>query len=283
MSNMVIFNNMKHDFTEAEKVLAEYIMQNYNEICNMTTYEIADATDTSPATLVRLAKKLGYSGFKALQIAIAKDTSKDTINTENLYEAITVNDSTEDIISKIALGNIDAIKNTAAIIKTHLIEESVNEILKAKCIHLFGIGSSYIVALDFQYKLVRINMLTSLHSDYHLQLVAASNINIDDVAIGISNSGKTQEVYNALKLCKERGAKTISITRLGRNPISAISDININTIEVEQQLRVGAISSRIAQLTVIDILFMCLMKKRYQSIPDYVRETDHIISSLKLK
>ncbi|MEW9121559.1 MAG: MurR/RpiR family transcriptional regulator [Thermotaleaceae bacterium] len=283
MSNMVIFNGMKHDFTEAEKIIVEYIMQNYNEVCNMTTYEIANATGTSPATLVRLAKKIGYSGFKALQIAIAKDTSKENINTENLYEAISVNDSTEEIISKIAMGNMDAIKNTAAIIKPHLIEKTVKEILKAKCIHLFGIGSSYIVALDFQYKLVRINMLTSLHSDYHLQLVAAANIDKNDVAIAISNSGKTQEVYNALKLCRERGATTISITRLGRNPVSAISDININTIEVEQHLRVGAISSRIAQLTIIDILFMCLMKARYHTIPDYVRETGHIISSLKFK
>src|SRR5690606_12795599 len=123
------------------------------------------------------------------------------------------------------------------------------------------VGSSLLVAADFQYKLARINMPVILHMDHHLQLVSATNMGKDDVAIGISHSGKTNETYKALETAKKRKAKTISITKFGYNPISNISDIKIYTTEVEKHLRMGAIASRIAQLTVVDILFINIVKQ----------------------
>jgi len=249
----------------------------------MTAQELANVSKTSAAAIIRFSQKLGFSGYKEFQIEIAKNIKNDINNEENIYEQITTNDSTEVIMSKVVNAHINAIKNTEYIIKPEIIDKAVEAISNANCIHLFGIGSSYIVALDLQYKLVRINMPTSLHSDYHLQLVSASNINKNDVAIAISNSGKTKETYNSLMLAKERGAKTISITRLGKTPISDISDININTIVIEQGFRIGAISSRVAQLTAIDMLFMCLTKKKYDQIPEHIIESGSIVSSLKLK
>lgn len=247
----------------------------------MTVKELSSQSNTSPAAVIRFIQKLGYKGFKEFQIEIAKEIS----NSErtDIHEQITTDDSTETIISKIANAHVNAINNTKSIIKSTDIDNAVNMMLNANCIHLFGIGSSYITALDFQYKLVRINMLTSLHSDYHLQLVSASNINKNDIAIAISNSGKTKETFNSLRLAQKRGAKTISITRYGKNPIAEISDVNISTIDIEQGFRLGAISSRIAQLTVIDMLFMCISKEKYEQIPKHVIESGSIISNLKLK
>lgn len=282
-SLLASYSSVRATFTKNENILADFVLENLEDVCQLTVKEIATATLTSPAAVIRFSKKLGYSGFKEFQIDIAKNIRDNTKTDYSIYEEISVKDSIETIITKVATANTDAIRNTAFIMKPDIIEEATKVLTRANCIHLFGIGGSYIVALDFQYKLVRINMQTSLHGDYHLQLVEASNINKDDVAVAISNSGKTEETYKALKLAKDRGAKTISITRSGRNPISDISDIRINTIDIEQQFRVGAISSRIAQLTVIDIIFMCLIKENYHRIPNYVKETGHIISSLKIQ
>jgi len=280
---LLMIKSLQSTFTINEKKLSEFIINNFNSVCDMTAKDLGNASKTSPAAIIRFSQKLGFSGYKEFQIEIAKSIKNDINNEENIYEQITTNDSTETIMSKVVNEHINAIKNTEFIIKTDIIDEAVEAISNANCIYLFGIGSSYIVALDFEYKLVRINLPTSLHSDYHLQLVAASNINKNDVAIAISNSGKTKETYNSIMLAKERGAKTISITRLGKNPISDITDININTIEIEQSLRIGAISSRIAQLTVVDMLFMCLTKKKYDEIPKHIIESGSIVSSLKLK
>lgn len=280
---LLVIESLQSTFTLNEKRLADFIINNFNSVCNMTAQELGNVSQTSPAAIIRFSQKLGFSGYKEFQIEIAKNIKNDINNEENIYEQITTHDSTETIMSKVVNAHINAVKNTGFIIKPEVINDAVDIISKANCIYLFGIGSSYIVALDLQYKLVRINMPTSLHSDYHLQLVAASNINKDDVAIAISNSGKTKETYNSMMLAKKRGAKTISITRLGKNPISDISDININTIVIEQSFRIGAISSRIAQLTAVDMLFMCLTKKKYDQIPKQIIESGSIISGLKIK
>lgn len=278
-----VIENLKSTLSSNDKKIADYVINNTLEICEMTVQQFASESNTSPAAIIRFSKKLGYSGFKEFQIAIAKNLSKDINQEKQIYEQITTNDSTEIIVSKVINAHINAVKNTESIIKQEVIDEAVDALNNAETIHLFGVGGSYVVALDFQYKLVRINMKTSLYSDYHLQLVSASYINKNDVAIAISNSGKTKETYNSLKLAKERGAKTISITHLGKNPIADISDININTIDIEQGFRIGAISSRISQLTVIDILFMNLIKSNYNQIPKQIIETGSIISGLKLK
>ncbi|KAF5043829.1 putative HTH-type transcriptional regulator YbbH [bioreactor metagenome] len=283
MDILNVIENLKPTLSLNDKKLADYVINNRLEICEMTVQQFASVSDTSPAAIIRFSKKLGYSGFKEFQMAIAKNLSKELNQEKEIYEQITTNDSTEKIISKVINAHINAVKNTESIIKSEIIDEAVDAINNADTIHLFGVGGSYVVALDFQYKLVRINMKTSLHSDYHLQLVSASYINKNDIAIAISNSGKTKETFNSLKLAKERGAKTISITHVGKNPIADISDININTIHIEQGFRIGAISSRISQLTLIDIIFMSLIKKNYDHIPKQIIETGSIISGLKLK
>ncbi|HAQ42225.1 MAG TPA: RpiR family transcriptional regulator [Clostridiales bacterium] len=278
-----VIESLESTFSLNEKKLSDYVINNYHAICDMTAQQLAEESKTSPAAIVRFSKKLGFRGFKEFRIEIAKSTKSDISYEKQIYEQITANDSTETIVSKVANAHVSAVKNTRSIIKPEIIDEAVDDILNAETIHLFGVGSSYVVALDFQFKLVRIDVKTSLYSDYHLQLVSASYIHENDIAIAISNSGKTKETYNNLKLAKERGAKTISITHMGKNPIADISDININTVDIEQGFRIGAISSRISQLTVIDIIFMNLIKKKYDQIPKHIIETGSIISGLKLK
>ncbi len=283
LSSILKIKNLQSSFTDSENKIAKYILEHGIEVCNLTAEELANTTNTSPASIIRFSKKVGYSGFQELKIAIAKDTEKDNFNENKIYEAITCKDSTTEIIEKIALENIKAIKDTIKLLDKDSIDKATNVMINADKINLFGVGSSSLVAADLQYKLVRINMPAVLHEDYHLQLVSASNMNEKSVAIAISHSGKTKETYKALEIAKKAGAKTISITKFGNNPISDMADINIYTSEIETKLRMGAIASRIAQLTVIDILFVNIIKKNYDVIPPYILKTGHIIGDLKMK
>ena len=104
-----------------------------------------------------------------------------------------------------------------------------------------------------------------------MQLSTAAHIETEDVAIAISYAGKTKEVYSALSKAKEKGAKCISITKYGSNPISSIADIKLQVPSIEKDLRVGAISSRIAQLTLIDILFIGVAKDNFGQIDRSLR------------
>ncbi len=282
LSCILRIKNSKNSFTDSEKRIAEYIMEHRDDIYNLTVEELSAAIGTSSASIVRFAQKIGYSGYQELKLSLAVDTRHKDFDEEKIYEAISINDSTDEIMEKVALENIKAIKDTLKLLDKEVIDEAVETISSANKINLCGVGSSTLVAADFHYKLTRINMPASLYTDYHLQMVSAANMHEKDVAIGISHSGKTFETYKALETAKKAGAKTISITKFGGNPISKISDIKIYTTEVEKHLRMGAIASRIAQLTVIDILFINIVKKNYDVVSDYILNTGNIIAQLKM-
>lgn len=281
MSVIVRIKSMLNEFTISEKRLADYIVANTNEVCDLTALQLAELSKTSPASVVRFSKRLGYSGFQDLKISLARGGAKEESKADDIFQQVSIDDSCIDIISKIAAGNIKAIKDTQDLLDEKIIEEASEAIVKAKRVYLFGVGQSALVAMDLQYKLVRINIPISMHMDYHLQLVSAVNIEKDDVVIAISHHGKTEETNSAVRIAKECGAKIISITKYGKNPLTEISDIKIYTTEVEHTLRMGAIASRIAQLTVIDILFINIIRLKFDTIPDQIKRTREVLDYRK--
>jgi len=282
MSTILKIRSLKENFTDSEEKIAQYIMKNKDKVYNLTALELAKNTDTSSASVIRFAKKIGFSGFQELKISLAKETSMD-ISDKEIYEGTSIQDPTETIMQKIASENINAIEDTLKLLDKDAIDRSAKLINDSRSINLFGLGSSYLVGKDLEYKLTRINKSVHLHSDYHLQLVSASNMGKEDIGIGISHSGKTKETLKAMKIAKDSGAKIISLTKFGDNPISTMADINLYTSAVEEHLRMGAISSRIAQLTVIDILFVNLIKYNYEDISKHVEKSWDVIDDMKIK
>lgn len=282
MSSITRINNLKDDFSFSERKIADYIINNTDIVYNLTASELADLTNTSPASIIRFSQRLGYEGFKELKISLAKEMPQKDFNEDKIYEKITIHDSLNEIINKIAVGHINAIKNTIKLTDEKAVMNAIEAISSARRINIYGVGGSSLVAQDLQYKLVRIDMPAYIYLDNHLQLVSAANITSSDVAIAFSHSGKTIETYRALEISKQRGAKTISITKFGENPISNISDIKIYTTEVEKTLRMGAIASRIAQLTIVDILFIGIIKNNFSNIPEYIQQTSDILKEFKI-
>ena len=282
MSSITRINNLKNDFSYSEKKIADFIVNNIDMAYKLTASELASLTNTSPASIIRFSQKLGYEGFKELKISLAKEMPQSNIDEDKIYEEITIHDSLDQIINKIAIGHINAIKNTIKLIDEKAVMDAIEAITSARRINIYGVGGSSLVAQDLQYKLVRIDMPASIYLDNHLQLVSAANITKEDVAIAFSHSGKTIETYRAMEISKQRGAKTISITKFGENPISNISDIKIYTTEVEKTLRMGAIASRIAQLTIVDILFIGIVKSNFSNIPEYIQQTSDILKEFKI-
>ncbi|WDV44485.1 MurR/RpiR family transcriptional regulator [Clostridiaceae bacterium M8S5] len=282
MSVIVKINSMLKEFTDSEKRLANYISSNINGVYNLTASQLAKLSSTSPASVVRFSKRLGYAGFQELKIALAKDVVKKGTENNDIYQQVSIEDSTADIISKIPIGNIKAIEATRDLLDIKAIEEATKGIIKAKRVHLFGVGQSALVAMDLQYKLIRINIPVNMSMDYHLQLVSAVNVQKDDVVIAISHHGKTLETIKAVEIAKKSGAKIISLTKYGKNPLTELSDIKLYTTEVEQTLRMGAIASRIAQLTVIDVLFINIVRMKFDSIPEQIKKTREVLDFRKI-
>lgn len=267
-----------NSFTNTEKKLANYILKNKEEVVNLSAQELSDKADISPAAVVRFSKTLGYKGFTALKVDLAKDRDERENDTSVI---ISEDDSINDIIRKVKVSNTSSIDETIGLLNVNTINSIIEAMVNAKRIYLFGIGASGLVALDLQQKLLRINKSTLYQIDPHTQIASAVHIEKEDVAIGISYSGETKEVNVPLKIAKEKGAKTIAITRYNKNSLSKISDYAIYLPNYEKEFRVGAITSRIDALTIVDILYLGVARNEFKQTKEYIKSTREAINSIK--
>ena len=283
MKVILKIKEMFNDFTNTEEKIANYILQNKENVTKLSVKELAQAADSSPASVVRFCKKLNYKGYHDFKISLIKDIQDfENQNKTKIYDDISVNDEIEEIMEKLAHDNINVIENTINLLSIDQLKKAVAAIENADNIYIFGIGASGLVAKDLEYKLMRIKKTVIYYSDTHAQLSSAANMESTDLAIAISYSGQSLEVYEALKTAKKRGAETISISKYGKNPLNEIANIKLQVAGSEKNLRLGAITSRIAQLTAVDILFVAFAKKDFSKISDYLKNTRESVENFKI-
>lgn len=258
-ADIIFIQESIHTFKPTEKKAAEYILKHPDEVVNQSIQKVAEKAKVSEATIIRLSKSLKCKGFQELKLKIAYELAKSE-NTNSLYEDIPSDDSMKSFIQTISHNNIQSIQNTLLVLSEEELEKAVSLISNARMVAVYGLGASAIIAQDFKQKLTRINRWCEAAFDGDTQLTISANLSNQDVAFGISYSGQTKDVFESLKVAKENGASIITLTKSGDNPISSLADVKLNTTSLERNVRSGATSSRIAQLTVIDILFLGVTK-----------------------
>lgn len=235
----------------AEKKIADYIIDNLNEIMATSISELAEKCGCGDATVVRFSRRLGYEGFQALKIAIAGDLgSASAISSE-----INKSDSCYEIFSKRINDIAVTLQNTEAVLDAESLERAAEIIMKAKRIVVFGLGNSAAIAADAAHKFLRLGLNAQYCTDNHLQAIIASHIDRQSVAIAISHSGSSKDIVEALQLSKIGGATTIAITNYGSSPIVDAADICLFTKADETKHSILAMSSRIAQLAIFDAIY----------------------------
>lgn len=265
----------------SEKKIAEFILENPQESISLTANELGKRSLTSGAGVIRLCKSLNLNGFHDLKIRIASDLQKQT---HDGFQDIEPNEPTSSIIDKMANNTIYTIQETAELLNIDELDRAIDMLLKARRIHFFGVGASSIIAHDAQQKFLRINKTAYAFEDFHMATTLVANAEENDVVLGISFSGETKEVVDILQLAKDNGAQTISLTKYGNWPVTEQADVNLYTSATrEPTFRSGATSSRIAQLHVIDILFMCVASLEYDDTVKYLKETRDAVDFLKIK
>jgi DNA-binding MurR/RpiR family transcriptional regulator len=282
--SLIKIKEIIQDLSPSEKKVAQFIVDNSEEISNLSIGELAEKSGSSEATVVRLCKLLDFNGYKDFKISITKDiASMPKDDDSEQYTDVEPGDALDLIIQNISYNNKKSIDDTLQIISHKAIEEAVEAIAAADRIEFYGVGASYIIAFDAVQKFARINKIALSYPDPHLQIASAANLKKGDVAVAISYSGETRDTYDSISVAKEAGAKTISITKFGQNPVSEICDINLFVSAPEISIRSGAMSSRIAQLNVIDILFAGVASRHFDKVKRSLERTRKAIKEKKLK
>lgn len=258
-----------------EKKVADYFLEHIDDVFQLPIADLAKQSGVSKAAWVRFSKTIGFDGLKALKKELfselnrsANETSPD-IPFSDVGDAETI----DELIETAKNNSIRAIQDTATLLDPNSLELAAQKVLLAKSIRIFGVGASALVGEDLQSKLLRINKNAIFSLDHHLQLVYAANMTHRDVAVLISMSGRTKEVLEILALAKASQTPVIALTQFGKNELAQGADIVLHISAPEIPQRSGAMSSRLAQLLAVDVLFSAVAHLDYENISIYLEKS----------
>lgn len=276
-----MLTEMQSKLPPSEQKIASYILKHPQEAISLTASELGKKSHTSGAAVIRLCKSLNLKGFQQLKLRIAGDLQKRG-NGEQGFRDIEPNEPINSVIQKMTSNTVQTIRETAELINMEELEQAIKAIQQADSIQFYGVGASYVIASDAQQKFLRINKPTYAFSDLHMAATVVANGTKNHVVVGISFSGETDEVGKLIKLANEHGATTISLTKYGTSPVANHAKIRLYTSATKESVfRSGATSSRMAQLHMLDILFMCVATQEYEEVIQYLDNTRAATASLK--
>ena len=276
-----IERNLEH-CTRAEKMVAIYVLANPARVMEMTTKELAAACQSSEAAIMRFCKRIGIQSFKVMKLELAKELHTNGEGTSEIVNSpFQLEDDPKLIIKKVMLNTIQALRNTEKMLSVKTLSESIEKLHKAERVFVYGVGGSAIVVRDFAQKLLRINVNVFRSDDSHLQMVMTANATKKDVVFVVSTSGKTKEVVDMLTIAKERSVCCILLTQNRTSPARRLADLVLTMSEEEHNLRIGTMTARIAQLAIIDALFVGLCSIRGQDVFERILDTHQVVQHSK--
>lgn len=256
-----------NDLAPALRRVAAVVLADPAAAAGLSISELAAAADSSPSSVLRLAHALGLDGYPQLRLALARDAARGAVPGAGAGMAgdIAAGDDLGSVVAKIVAADVRAVQDTAAALDVAVLERVIDVLVTARRIDVYGVGASGIVAADLQQKLTRIGRFAAAFSDAHLGVTSAALLTPADVAIAISHTGATTDTLDALLIARRGGAATVAIANSARSPLARAADHVLLTAAAETVFRSGATASRLAQLTVVDCVFVGLAQRTFEA------------------
>lgn len=243
-------------FSATERQIASLILADPKSASRMTIVEMSSALGIADSTVFKFAKKLGYNGFRDFRNDLLADEFDPAIS---IHENVRPDDDALTVAQKVTASAVDSLRDTTALLDRKTLEDAVDILLSASRISFYGCGESGVVAMDAYQNFLRSPIPCHVVSDSHLQLMQASLLGSGDVAFIITHSALTREMLEVARMAHEGGAKTIVITSYPFGKIASYADVMLVTTSEETGYRTESMSSRFAQLAIIDSLYTAVM------------------------
>lgn len=260
----------------AEQRVADFILKHPEELIYLTVTELAEKTETSESTVVRLCQKIGYKGYQEFKIVLARDL---VAPTNAIYEQIEPGDALTSLKNKVFQANGQALQDTLEVLNDVELQGAIDAISVAKKVEIYGVGGSGPIALDAYHKCLKLGIPAIALSDSDMMAMSSALLKKDMVALGISHTGASRDVCDALQNAKSAGATTICITHRATSPITKVADFKLFTAAKETAFRSDAMSSRIAQLSIVDVIYVGVALKDYERSTQTVARTREATAS----
>ena len=259
-------------FSKGQKLIAQYILKNYDKVAFMTACKLGEAVGVSESTVVRFANALGYSGYPKLQDAL-QEVIKNKLTTVQRVDMIKEFNDDSAILKKIVKSDIDNIKDTLDEIDEKAFEEAANRILKAKRIYIVGMRSSFTIAQYLGFYLgIILDSVHVIRTDMGDAFEQVVKINEDDVLIAISFPRYSKKSYQIVSYAKEKGAHIVSLTDSPFAPVASFTD---NLLLVKSNM-VSFVDSLVPALSIANALIVSVGMKEKEDIKQHFDDLEAI-------
>ena len=249
----------------AERNVIAYVSAHPHEVVGLSVRGLADVTFSSPSSILRFCKRLGFAGYKEFQRELIAELALLGDKKDVALEDISMDDSVERIVGKVMKSNVRTIEATARTLDYTVLERCA--------VNLFGIGASRLVAHDLAQKLMRVDKECHLYDDWHDQLLCAKNMHEGDMAIAFSYSGLTQEVLDCTAEAQRHNCPVVAVTKVdGSSKLATMADAVLGVAASEPLVRSGAMASRMAQLMVVDALYAAYVASDYERATHVIKQ-----------
>lgn len=274
-------DSVQKDLTTAEKKVANYIVKHQEETVKSNVEQLAKASGSSSATIVRMVKKLDINSFTTMKIMISMDLVGQDNETERKLD-IKANESFKSIDDKLAENEIKNIRQTKDLLKETDCENTVKRLLKTRTLYVFGIGASALAAENIHQKWSRIGFHVIVGRDLNVFWAELSNSSEGDTLWLISNSGETPEIVYVAQYAKVKKLFCITLTMFGQNKLSKLSNIALKTCKpMEPDVRVGATNSITGQFYVIDTILYLYFSRDFNRSFEAIMSSKSIVKDYK--
>ncbi|RIH85182.1 MurR/RpiR family transcriptional regulator [Calidithermus roseus] len=254
--------------TPALRKIAEYVRENPEQLLYQTVVEVAEASGSSEASVIRFCRDLGFSGFQEFKLALASDLAANPVGLTPQENPRTA----PEVLEYVTHHARQALEDTVRMLDLAVVEAVVERILGAKRLEFYGVGASGVTAMDFAYKFLRLGYMAQAYPDPHLAAMSASTLDAQAVAVGISRSGTTIDTVKALELAQQAGATTVAITHRAKSPLARAATFTLTTPVAESPLTGGSVSAKMGQLLLLDLLYT-LVGLRHPRSSEHIAKT----------
>lgn len=275
----VRIEGMRDKFTPTERRIAELLLSDPESVGEMPIGSLAQRAGVSEASIVRLARKLQLKGYPELRLALAHDAGSRSLS--QLHEDVTDEDQPSQILAKVVAGTQTTLNDTATVLDAGALEDAVHRLRNAKSISFIGIGASGVVAQDAQFRFLKAGIPCWALTDSASALTRMAALDGDDTVVAISHSGRSREVVLAAAEARSRGAFVLGITQFGSQSLVQHCDVVLFTSSRETAFRSEAMASRIAQLVILDSLFVAVAMSRYEEVTDRLEATRSVTAGMR--
>ncbi|MEO8219401.1 MAG: MurR/RpiR family transcriptional regulator [Specibacter sp.] len=254
------------DMPAAMAKIGTYLLEHPQAPLELSIMELAEQTKTSPATVTRFCRLLGYAGYVPFRVSIASDLGRSDARESwkaDIGRAFGPDDSPRDVLSTLVNAHTRSLEETAAVMDLALMNKIARRIAMSNHVDIYGIGGSAVMAKELQSRLYRIGINAHHWSEVHAGLTSAAIQDTNSVAIGISNTGRTEETLQMLREAGEAGALTVALSNNPGSPLAESADASIITSVHEQFLQPDDLSAKHVQLLVIDLIYLLVAQVNF--------------------